>query len=286
MALFSAVVLLAEVALGVSMANYFIRDPAALSIEQWIGNYSLTETFRPHLFGPRSNLLVDHYWTLNYELQFYAIVTLILLLARSHYYVIVALITAATVALQFSPPSIQKAVDGFIVWRYWLVFAAGILLYWQVNYATTLERWCCNAALLATLVIAAWDWTAMTSSEWSPRAAVAFTAGFTLLLANIVTWDRRIAGVRWLAPLAACGAISYSIYLTHPLIVRTADLLAEDWLGVSSAVKTIVVVPAVVLISIGAGWLFYWAVERHFTAVSAPAPRTLRAAGTPAVSKA
>jgi peptidoglycan/LPS O-acetylase OafA/YrhL len=65
--------------------------------------------------------------------------------------------------------------------------------------------------------------------------------------------------------------ISYSVYLTHPVIVRCADIFSEDWLDVSPNVKTFCVVPVVVFVSIGAGSAFYWAVERHFTgSISSP----------------
>lgn len=196
---------------------------------------------------------------------------MLLLLARTRYFAITAILTLAVVAIQLSPSSIQNAVDGFIVRRYWLVFAAGILLYWHVCYATPLERWCCNLALLVILTIAVLDWELMASREWSPRAGLAFTAAFTLVMANSFAWDRQISAARWLAPFAACGAVSYSIYLSHPLIVGCAEL-AENWLNISPTIKSLVVVPVVVLLSIGFGYAYYWAVERHF----AGSPATVR----------
>lgn len=283
--LFSLAVITFGLLANVSLANYFIRDPASLSLGQWIGNYSLTEICRDRFVGAPSTLLADHYWTLNYELQFYIIVALILLLARNSYFAIVASLTLAVVAIQFSPTWIRESVDGFIVRRHWLVFAAGILVYWQINYATRMQRRLCNIGLLLTMIIAAMDWELMTSPIWSPRAAVAFTAGFALLLVNLVAWDHRISSLHWLRPLTACGAISYSIYLTHPLIVRCVDLVVEDWLAVSPTVKSICVVPIVVVLSVGFGWAFYFVAERHFTASASGAARSHKAIGAPAVAK-
>ncbi len=60
-----------------------VPDPATLSPLQWLGNLTLTETWRP-LYDPArpARYQIGPAWTLCYEEQFYAVTGVILLLAR------------------------------------------------------------------------------------------------------------------------------------------------------------------------------------------------------------
>ncbi|MBI1314409.1 acyltransferase family protein [bacterium] len=77
-------------------------------------------------------------------------------------------------------------------------------------------------------------------------------------------WDRAASELRWLQPLAACGRISYSIYLTHfLLVVVMSSLFAAAGFRADAHVAALVV-PCCLLLSIPPAYLFHHAVEKRF----------------------
>jgi peptidoglycan/LPS O-acetylase OafA/YrhL len=95
---------------------------------QWVGNFTLTETWRHHLFGRGRAHFVGQSWTLCYEEQFYAVVGLILLVARRHIFAAAVFDTALSTAAQIAAPRIGWSVRGFFFDGSWLMFASGILV--------------------------------------------------------------------------------------------------------------------------------------------------------------
>ncbi len=60
---------------------FLMTSPVRLDGWEWLGNLTLTESFRFHLTGGQARYLVGHAWTLCYEEQFYAVAGLVLFLA-------------------------------------------------------------------------------------------------------------------------------------------------------------------------------------------------------------
>jgi len=75
-----------------------IPPPGRLSAGQWLGNLTLTESWRHHLGGGRIGYLNAMAWTLCYEEQFYAVVGLLLALAPRRFFLGAAAVTALTAA--------------------------------------------------------------------------------------------------------------------------------------------------------------------------------------------
>ncbi|MCI0700664.1 MAG: acyltransferase, partial [Planctomycetia bacterium] len=114
-----------------------VPDPVSVAAPQWFGCLTLTETWRPLFVSsvPEQQLLGPA-WTLCYEEQFYAITGIVLLVARRWFFTGVTLVTVAVatgVILGWG----GFAVTGTFLDGRWLMFAAGVGVYWAVDRA----RW-------------------------------------------------------------------------------------------------------------------------------------------------
>jgi peptidoglycan/LPS O-acetylase OafA/YrhL len=204
-----------------------------LSAAQWLGNLTLTESWRPYLLGGPMLGLLTISWTLCYEEQFYLIAGLL----RRWFFPGVALVTIGVLAWRW--PLSGCFFDGL-----WLHFAAGVLVYFALHR----DR---RAALLL-IPAAFWLYGPTTFCQNRPHSfdqlsVVAFS--FAMLLFLLKPLDA------WLAwrPLAAIGKFSYSIYLIHPLSAK----LISDHLPGPAWLAALVGIAA----GIATGYLFYRAVE-------------------------
>jgi peptidoglycan/LPS O-acetylase OafA/YrhL len=233
--------------------NHEIIRPWWLNAWQLAGNLTLTEGWRPHLVGGRGYWFMGHAWTLGYEEQFYAVTGILLLLAGRHFYAAVIFVTAAVLA------GMTWAGRGFFFDGHWLFFAAGILVFYVVNYRHSF--WLC-LPLVAGVV-----WCLMLPGEltneganWRQFSLVAYS--FALLLVILHPWDKQIASrAGW---LSTAGLWTYSIYLVHwPICKGLSHALFDA--GLRSPTATVLVtVPLCLAASVLGGWLFHIAVERRF----------------------
>lgn len=244
-----------------------LPHPAKLTAAQWFGNVTLTETWRPHLFGPDVRFLLFPGWTLAYEEQFYAVVGLLLVLSRRHFF-LNALLLSVAVGLIFAADVTGRLpfpVNGFFFDGRWLFFAAGILVYWLVNYG---EKWHGTAgivtlllpgvALLAVLP----DVLLGDSPTLVQEGFVAF--GFAALLVAIQPFDKAWAASRPLQPIFWCGVRCYSIYLVHWPVVKAVSHVCHE-LGVRGLWPTLLVsLPACIIATLLVGDAFYRHIERRF----------------------
>ena len=241
-----------------------ILPPDRLTGWQWLGNLTLTETWRPHVVGGPGWYYHAMMWTLCYEEQFYAVVGLLLWLAPRRFFAATAAVTALTFVARYLLIRAGRPADGFFFDGYWLAFAAGVLVYYYVNYADRRGRWMALAVLAAAL---AWFGRAhfpvrSVHSNVGESAVVAFA--FALLLALLRPWDERLANARLLRPLTFCGTICYSLYLIHwPVVFGVSHGLHR--LGVQGDTAIVLVtVPLCVAASVACSWVFYRLVERRF----------------------
>src|SRR5262249_7449344 len=99
------------------------------------GDLPLTGTWPPYLFRNGRAHFVGQSWTLCYEEQFYLVVGLILLCAPRRLFLATVLVTLASVAVQLGAGILGSDVTGFFFDGSWLMFAAGVLVYYHLNYA-------------------------------------------------------------------------------------------------------------------------------------------------------
>ena len=119
-----------------------IERPWEMTPGQWLGNITLTESWRAAAlpFNSERDYILGQAWTLCYEEQFYIVTGMALLLFPAKFFQIAASVTVFTaiVAVLAPIPTSEWAASSSI--GYWLAFAAGILVYWQVNYSSSATR--------------------------------------------------------------------------------------------------------------------------------------------------
>jgi peptidoglycan/LPS O-acetylase OafA/YrhL len=234
-----------------------LDSPRALDWSQWVGNLTLTETWRSHFWGARDGAIYTRVaWALCYQEQFYLLCFLVLLLVPRRLYGALAAVTAAVVAFRVVAWDAGMAfrIDGMFP-MLWHEFAVGLAVYWRLNVAGTRgARRGVELGLIGLLAVG------LASDLVSTVAA----AGFGLALIGLRRFDDRIAAARWLDPVRALGRRSFSIYLTHlPVCVVGSAALAE--LGLTSyGARAFVTVPVLMAGSVAAGWTFDRWVDRWF----------------------
>ena len=157
-------------------------NPSALSATQWLGNLTLTETWRHHIFGDSERLLLGVSWTLCYEEQFYIICGLLLVVSSTRFFLGVALVSALTFALTaYNFMQADWLFRGLFLDGRWLTFALGILVYLHTNYAGRNGRRIGVGVVLAAFLLSMafrygilsngtnWEKKDRASSSWSAQ---------------------------------------------------------------------------------------------------------------------
>jgi peptidoglycan/LPS O-acetylase OafA/YrhL len=240
---------------------YGFPHPTELNLCNWVGNITLTEGWRGHFIGPKPAVwMLGPAWTLGFEEQFYAITGLILLATPKHFFRGIALVTGLVIAWML----FHGGAQGLFFDGRWLHFAAGVLVFYGVNYLPRRQQWFVGIPLLLGIAWAITDPERLLEQEknWHLDSLAAYA--FALVLLALHPLDRSLAGRGWLKPLSACGVLCYSIYLMHwPLCKAISHFLFDlGWQSPASAVLG--TLPICLVTSVGAGWLFHRTVERRF----------------------
>ncbi len=199
-----------------------------------------------------------------YEEQFYIVSGLLLVLAPRRFFAAAAVLTVATLIARHAGPWAGVPLQGSFLDGHWLMFAAGILVYYHINYAQSLGRRACEAILVVALAYAARDFTQIQGlrNTFDSNALVAF--GFALGLLALHRWDQRICASTAAQPLKFCGTICYSLYLVHWPICKAVSHACHAG-GIRGASSTLYcVVPLCLIASLATGYAFHSIVERRF----------------------
>jgi peptidoglycan/LPS O-acetylase OafA/YrhL len=231
--------------------------PWSYSVSQWIGNLTLTESWRHYVFGSGRAHFPGQAWTLCYEEQFYLVTGLLLAMSARRFFTGAAVVTVGTGLVLVASRVGGVTVEGFFFDGSWFLFAAGMLVYYQINYATRGQARVAQVALLLAIPLSgAYSTSAMSGS----KAAFAVAAALPILYRR----DRDIASSRLLKPLEYCGQMCYSLYLVHVLPVKAISTALYAAGVVSPWATLLVTVPTCVVASVAIGWIFHIAVERRF----------------------
>jgi peptidoglycan/LPS O-acetylase OafA/YrhL len=236
----------------------------SLSGWQWLGNFTLAETWRPYVVGGHSTMILPNTWTLCYEEQFYAVAGVILFAAPRRIFQAAAVVTILSVGIKVASKVADVQLEGLIFDGRWLIVAAGILVYYRINYATA---WQARAiyALLALGVLFADRDPRMLLSVQPNRSIERFVAyAFALLICLLYPYDKRMSAWKWTKPITFCGGMSYSIYLMHPLVTKgiSHGMFLAGWNDPFTT--CFVVVPLCLATSLAVAWVFHRLVERRF----------------------
>jgi peptidoglycan/LPS O-acetylase OafA/YrhL len=251
-----------------------LGSPAERGVWQWLGNFTLTESWRPGVGGPDRNFVMGQLWTLCYEEQFYLVVGFALLVARRWFFTGVWVITGLVLFNLSSLNPFPIRADGVFIDGLWIAFAAGVAAYYRLNYAT---RTCGIGIEVAMLVLGCTS-LASDANPLDTRQTLLKYNGvaclFAVLLCRLRCFDATLAGSRWTAPLRFCGRMCYSLYLTHPLVAVPVAWVCYSS-GLTTAAETVLVtLPLCTLLSVALGHVFYRVIERRFLN-SPPAPKAV-----------
>jgi len=229
---------------------------------QWLGNLTLTEGWRFNLIGGKRWFLLGPTWTLCYEEQFYAICGLLLILSRRWFFRGAAWLTAAVAVVALIHLVIKPLpIDGFFFDGRWLLFAAGMLVYYRIHLAEPANARWAEALLLVGFVLAL-GWKIVGKASSMEEYYVGFLFAFLAIV--LYRRDLAIANCVVLRPVTMCGIMCYSLYLIHWPVVK----ILSRWFyghGIREAWPTLfLTVPLCALAAASAGWVFHLFVERRF----------------------
>ena len=222
----------------------------------WLGNLTLTESWRHYVIGSPRGHFPGQAWTLCYEEQFYALTGLLLFIRGRRFFLGGLVLTAAVMLTMALCQWHEIPTAGFFFDGSWLTFAAGMAVYYRINHAGPIASWCLLGALAAASLLS------LTGVVEVPGGEVAFP--FAVLLSVLHRFNARTAQAAALTSLTICGQMCYSLYLVHQLPVKAISN-AMHVAGLNSDAATLfLTVPLCVAASLALGWLFHIVVERRF----------------------
>jgi len=240
----------------------FIPNPRHFTRWQWFGNTTLTESWRWHFTRGTESELIGPSWTLCYEEQFYATTGLALIFAGRFFFSTLALVTIIVIAgmILFPFGTLGWFMDG-----QWLMFGAGVLVYYALNYAPAkMAGWYGVPLGLGILCAVATPERLLTARVNEPNQSYLCAFCFALLLLGLRRWDNELARARLLRPLTYCGEMCYSMYLIHWPTVTVVGW-GFGRLGLRNPFVILFLgVPCCLLVVIGVARLFHRLVERKF----------------------
>jgi peptidoglycan/LPS O-acetylase OafA/YrhL len=266
---------LAATALLVVLVERFLRpgffqavlipDPRGLTKWQWFGNLTLTEIWRFNFTGGVECVLWPPAWTLCYEEQFYGLVGLALLCARRFFFGALASITVAVIAGLFLCPWLGIKTWGLFLDGTWLMFAAGVLVYYAVNHAPAqITAWFALPLGLGALCAAVPADPLFLPKENQPEQTYFAAFCFGILALFLHQWDDDLSRAQFLRPFRYCGEMCYSLYLVHWPVVMLVGR-GFDVIGLTSpAAILLITVPACVAVSVILARVFHIYIERRF----------------------
>ena len=228
------------------------QDIAHQSFFSYFTNFTLTQVIFHQKFI--SNVA----WTLCYEVAFYIIVGLALALKlRDEHKMLTMLhlLTILTLSLWLiAPKSVFYPLD------YWPLFGLGVIVYDLLKHRSLIAKGAFAIASTLFALFAALNY----SGGYIGRGtrATFLTALVTALLIGLLhRFDGRLMKFRLVQGLSWLGLISYSLYLTHWLVVGLVlQLLVK--IHLETPWVCLIVCPAV---SITVAFVFYRLFERPFT---------------------
>jgi peptidoglycan/LPS O-acetylase OafA/YrhL len=216
-----------SLAIAAVLAYTGVAANGHLTPRDWVANATMV----PGVF--RSPLALPVYWTLGYEMLFYALVTTLLVFRLGHLAVETALLAAGACALFAlgSPVPTGAQINGAPFWI-GSMLVGHVLFQWFTGQRPARTAALCIAAMQAAGLL-----LVFTSLYDKPRPAgigvahfgpmvTAWVGAYVLFLGALALRTRRMSA------LAALGAISYSLYVLHPVVLVIVPLPSVPMLAI------------------------------------------------------
>lgn len=175
------------------------------------------------------------YWTLTYEIQFYAFFAAAMMVPRHMWWLLPVALLSALVAFNDLMPGIFLGM--------WASFFIGVLAHRAVED----DRWLVGLAILGAAL--AWG---------GSFGAINLATALALYTAVRCGWAVEGMNWRWLQFL---GTVSYSLYLIHNPVSGATGYIVHRLLG-SGLAADLTTLLMILVASVFAAWLLWFAVER------------------------
>jgi peptidoglycan/LPS O-acetylase OafA/YrhL len=232
---------------------YWLVLLAAFISSYWI---ALSPGDRPaldlgHLFAwDFPNWYIGPAWSIAFEMHFYAVVAVILAIAPHRLFeLLFAGVGVSVVAIVFKLPL------GLYSHPLILEFGAGVFIAYLVRRKATLPVLPYTMAISAALFTAGWYWIFVHGSS-SPQFARVPTYGLGAALLIYTVVSAELHGASFSRILQWFGSISYSLYISHYLLITWIANFPELW-----QISPAGVIVASILLSIGLAAVLHLLVE-------------------------
>jgi len=194
----------------------------------------------------------------------------LIFLGRKKFYRAAAVLTAVVAGIVIFDNTIYMLpVAGFFFDGRWLMFAAGVLVFYAMKVggpAAPKKAMMLLGAAFAVVTI----WAIKTHLKLHAPMEMAFAFAFAFALIPLFRHDLKMVGSKLLRPVTFCGTMCYSVYLIHLPVVKGVTQFFYR-MGVTREWPTIMLtIPVTAIVTVGIAWIFHLLVERRF--MNTPSP--------------
>ncbi len=210
--------------LAIAMLVFLVIAPQALSDKNILGSVLLLDVDDTHL-------LISVAWSLSYELYFYCLFAILIVLNPSSRIVAIAVVFLAVVVFNYLLVSLcPKCLSGGSGDGYFLFspfvgeFLLGSLVSWAYGRTARYSRLAFSEVVLALLIVAAGIWMEVGDGKLPEQQIdrlISFGVASAGLVYAVAVIGSRIHWPRW---IVAMGDRSYALYLGHPLLITVASV--------------------------------------------------------------
>ena len=242
---------------------------APFTVLQYIQNATFTQWLtlfaHPNINGDNPSLMVAAFWSLNYEIQFYAVVGVLLWLVQRTGQANLQTLIVALTAISFAWVLCVRTLCGLFI-EYWPLFGCGCLVFMRLcKFKSRWSRLAVDGFLVVLVALsiiptfhrpdAIWIFGVLTEP-------IMVGSCFCLIVVLLRPLSELVYDTLPGRMVAFLGVISYSLYLIHQFNLKLADSSVHHLLPAWTPKS--IVITAIILFHIGLATVFWFFCERPF----------------------